>query len=148
MQPFENMKVLNAIPPGLIVDNTAFTSIVIDTGIAGGAKSLVFAVGLGSIDAALAVFRVQQSDDLTDTTTLGGTPTDVVDITATVTPGATDDDKVVLVEIDLSGPHARYMQLQVTAGDGAAGTYLSALAFLVNAGVPPTNSGALAYVKA
>lgn len=147
MQPFENMKVFNAIPTGVIKDNAAFVSNVIDTAIAGSAKALVVAVNIGSIDADLAVFKVMQSDTQTDSTTLGGVPTEVLDVTDSVTPGSDDDDTVVLIEIDLQGPHSRYMQLQGTAGDGAAGTYLSATAYLVNAGVPPTNSGALAYVK-
>ena len=69
-------------------------------------------------------------------------------MTATVTPGDANDNAVVLVEIDLTGPHKKYLQLQATAGNGAAGTYLSATAFITNVGVPPTNSGAMAYVKA
>lgn len=148
MQPFENMQAFNAIPPTAIKDNAAFVSNAIDTGVAGGAKSLVFNVLLGSIDADLATFKVAQSDDLTDETTLGGTPEDLVDITTTVTPGASDNNEVVLIEVDLTGPHKRYLQLQVTAGNGAAGTFLSAGAFLANVGVPPIGSGALAYVKA
>lgn len=147
MNFFKSTKVFNAIPPGVIRDDAPFVSRVIDTAIAGAAKSLVFAVALGSIDADLTTFKVVQSDVETDATTLGGDPADLLDVIASVTPGATDDDQVVLVEIDLQGPHKRYMQLQATAGNGAAGTYLSALAFLTNAGVPPANSNALAYVE-
>lgn len=147
MQPFENMQVLPAIPPTAIKDDAAFVSNAVDIGVAGGAQSLVFAVFLGAIDADLAVFKVAQSDVLTNPTTLGGTPEDIIDITTIVTPGSDDDNKVVLVQVDLSAPRKRYIQLQVTAGNGAAGTFLSAGAFLVNVGVPATDAGALAYVK-
>ena len=62
MRPFEHMKVLNAIPSGVIKDNAAFVSNVIDTGIAGGGATLTFAVNLGTIDADLSTFKVMQSD--------------------------------------------------------------------------------------
>ena len=118
MQPFESMKVFNAIPPAVIRDDAAFVARTVDTAVAGGAQSLVFVCSLGSIDANLAVFKVMQSDVETDAVTLGGTPTEVVDILATVTPGTDDDNAIVVVIVDLKGPHKRYMQLQATAGNG------------------------------
>lgn len=73
MRPFQNVKAFNAIPPAVSQDNAAFASNVIDTAVAGGADTLVFAVALGLIDADLAIFKVQQSGTQTDATTLGGT---------------------------------------------------------------------------
>jgi hypothetical protein len=44
-------------------------------------------------------------------------------------PSATDDNKVYVVEVDCKDVE-RYLDLVATAGDGAAGTYLSAIAIL------------------
>ena len=46
----------------------------------------------------------------------------------TTKPGAGDDDKVAVIGLDLKKSRQRYLQLQATAGDGTAGTYLSAVA--------------------
>lgn len=148
MDPVESMHFEHAIPPGVIKDNTAFVSRVIDTVVAGGGRNLVFVVGVGSIDAALAELKVKQSEVKTNDTTLGGTVTDLLDAASVITlPGATDDDKIVIVEIDMSQLHGRYMQLSAIAGDGVAGTYLSAVAFFTFVGVPETNLGALAVAR-
>lgn len=115
-----------AIAPGAIVDNAAFTSNVIDRNDFAGADYMEFVGILGSIDATMATLKVVESDTKTNDTTLGGTPTEVMD--ATTKPGADDDDEVFVLGVDLRKPRKRYLQLQATAGDGAAGTYLTALA--------------------
>ena len=143
-----NANVLPVIAPAAIVDNAAFTSNVINlaSDAVAGAKFLAFAVQLGAIDAGLAVFRVQESDTLTNATTLGGAAADVLDVTESVTPGASDDNKVYLVTVDLRAPRKQFLQLQVTAGDGGAGTYLSALAFPVLPHAIASNNNAAAHV--
>ena len=144
-----NANVLPVINPAAIVDDAAFTSSVVDCGsdAVQGSKFLVFAIQTGSIDADLAVLRVMESDTLTDSTTLGGTPTEVLDVTAKVTPGATDDGKVYLVTVDLRADRKRYVQLQVTAGNGAAGTFLSAQCWAVNPHLVQTDNNAAAHVS-
>ncbi|MEM6392516.1 MAG: hypothetical protein AAF797_07065 [Planctomycetota bacterium] len=137
---------LNAIPPAEIKDDAAFVSNVIDLGTvqAAGADRLVFFVQLGSIDADLSVLKLVESDTLTNATTLGGTPADVLDALdqLTAAPGAADDSKLIRVELDLGSPRKRYVQLQATAGNGAAGTYLSALAVLTHVNTPTAGNGA------
>ena len=142
------LRLLQAIIPGVIKDDGAFTAQVIDTAQDGGGEELVFVAQIGSIDADMAALKVMQSDTKTNATTLGGTPTTVVDVLATTTPGDANDNDVVVVRVNLKGPHSRYMQLQATAGDGAAGTYLSAIAMITNSNVPPTNLGADILVSA
>ena len=79
---------------------------------------------LGATDIALAVFKVMESDTKTNATTLGGTPSEVVDVTTK--PGAGDDDGVWIIGVDFTKARKRYIQLQATAGDGTSGTYLAA----------------------
>jgi hypothetical protein len=46
-------------------------------------------------------------------------------------PGATDDNKLYAVQVDMRG-RKRYLDLTLTGGDGAAGTYAAAFAVLHN----------------
>jgi len=126
MNELQQTKDLVAIAPGAIKDDAAFTSLVIDRNDFPGASYIEFKGTLGSIDAAMAQLRVMESDVKTDATTLGGAPTLVKD--STTKPGANDDNKTFVFGIDLSKQRQRYFQLQATAGNGAAETYLSATA--------------------
>lgn len=150
MGPQELMELAPVINPGAIVDNAAFTSQVIDTARAGGAKFLVFVLHVGTTDVPLASLVVNQSDTKTDDTTLGGTVTELVDFDQDGTlPNATDDGKLFAIQIDLrSGDLKRYLQLVATAGDGTAGTYASAFAFFWNPGVPAADLGCAGLVEA
>ncbi len=126
MKELQNTHVEVAIAPAAIKDNAAFDSFVIDRNDFPGADYIEFIANIGSIDAEMAVLKVMESDTKTDATTLGGTPALVKD--STTKPGATDDNKIVIFGIDLRKARERYLQLQATAGDGAAGTFLSAIA--------------------
>jgi hypothetical protein len=134
MNLLHNTKWFNAIPPGVIKDDAAWVSYVLDkqTLVDQDAKGVLFAIGLGATDVAAAVLKVMQSDTETNETTLGGTPTAVHDVTTK--PGAGDDNGVWLVYVPMSSWTEQYLQLQGTAGDGTAGTYLSALAVIDSPG--------------
>lgn len=138
MNPIQELSVLPAINPGVIKNNAAWTSNVIDTAQAGGAKSLNYIVHIGSIDADMASLKVQQADAITNATTLNG-GVDVPNVT--LTPLSTDDNKLFLLTVNLQGNHKRYMQLQGNAGNGVSGTYLSAIAAFEYPGVVPPNAG-------
>ncbi|MEM1445152.1 MAG: hypothetical protein AAGF84_03795 [Planctomycetota bacterium] len=127
----QHTQVLNAIPPAAIQDDAPFVSNVIDTA---EVSYLEFHANLGAIDATAAVFKVVGSDTKTDATTLGGVPVDVHDVTTK--PGATDADGVWIIGVDLAKlPRIpRFLQLQATAGNGAAGTFLSATCVLRRSG--------------
>jgi hypothetical protein len=124
MKPLQHTKVAAAIPPAAIKDNAAFSSLVIDRQDFPGMSYGEFHICLGATDVALSALKVQESDAKTDATTLGGTPSDVLDLTSK--PAAGDDNEVWIVGIDFSKSRQRYFQLQGTAGDGTNGTYLSA----------------------
>ena len=57
-----------------------------------------------------------------------GTSSNIAGSTSAL-PSATDDNKTFLFEIDLKG-RKRYLDLVATAGDGAAGTFMAAVAVL------------------
>ena len=126
MNELQNTKIFNSIPPGVIKDNAAFVSNVIDKQDFPGASYLEFVGLLGATDVTVATLKVMESSVKTDATTLGGTPTLVKD--STTKPSATADNGVFAFGIDLAKSRQRYLQLQATSGDGTSGTYLAAIA--------------------
>lgn len=130
MNILNQVKFFNAIPPGVIKDDAAFVSNVIDKAelLPQDAKGILFVVQLGATDIAAAVLKVMESDTETNATTLGGTPAEVHDVTTK--PGADDDNGLFLIYVPMSAWTEQYLQIQATAGDGTAGTYLSALAIV------------------
>jgi hypothetical protein len=130
MNELQQTMVLGAIFPAAIKNNAAFTSQVID---AADADYVEWHAMVGATDIAMAAFKVMESDTKTDATTLGGTPAQVHDVA--VKPGADDDNKVWIIGVTCRSPRKRYLQLQATAGNGTAGTYLAASAVIRKSGV-------------
>lgn len=138
MNELQNCVVKSSIPPAAIKDNAAFSSLVIDRHDAVGASYLEFLIGVGATDIAMAVLKVMESDTKTNDTTLGGTPAEVHDVVSK--PGAGATNTTWAIGVDLQKQRKRYLQLQATAGNGDAGTFLSALAVFYR----PTNASSLA----
>ena len=88
---------------------------------------------VGATDIAVATLKIMESATKTDATTLGGSPTQVFDVTTK--PGAGDDDKVWVLGVNLRADRKQFLQLQATAGDGTTGTFLAATAVLRKSGV-------------
>ena len=116
--------------PAAINDNTAFTTNEIDTK---GFRYLTILGIFGAMDVDMAVWKVQEGD------VSGSANTDITGLdTAAVTTGDgripqdDDDDKIFGFMIDLKG-RKRYINLDATAGNGALGTYMAALAILSRA---------------
>lgn len=140
MHHIQNVKFVNVIPPGVVVDNAAYTSTVVDTA---GYDSVAFVVSTGFTDVALATLKVQESDAITDSVTLSsgsdvtglvwGTSTNPDTGTTSALPTGTDDNKTFVAYVDTRA-RKRYLQLQATAGNGTTGTYLAASAILGKAG--------------
>lgn len=135
MNPLTAIRYFNAIPPGVIKDNAAFVANVLDkqTEVPNDAKAVQFVVSLGATDIAMDTLKVMESDTKTDGTTLGGVPVLVKDTAAK--PADDDDNGIAVITVPLSKWTKRFLQLQATAGNGAAGTYLSALAVILAPGV-------------
>lgn len=140
MMPFCN-KLVSVTPPAAIVDNASFTTAIVDTQ---GFRLARFVVYLGATDIAVAAFKVQESDDsgmsgAADVTgAVFGTSNNDTGSASTL-PSATDDNKFFTVEIDLRG-RKRYLDLVLTAGDGAAGTFAAAWCELYRGENTPTTA--------
>ena len=129
MNQLQNTKLVSITPPGLIVDNASYTTSSIDTQ---GWDYLQVVVYLGATDIAMTALKLQESDtdgSYGDVTGLVfGTSSNIAGSTSTL-PSATDDNKFFVFDVDLRG-RKRYFDLVATAGDGSAGTYLTAFAIL------------------
>jgi hypothetical protein len=131
MQGLQGIKMLNIVPPGVIVDDGSYTSTAIDTL---GYDWCTIVVNVGATDIAMAALKVQEDEDSalgspTDVTgAIFGTSTNDAGSTSAV-PSATDDNKIFVVEIDLKS-RQRYLDLVATAGNGSSGTFIQANAFL------------------
>jgi len=136
MIPALEQKVVLVTSPAAIIDNASATTNEIDTL---GYDYCTIYVSVGATDIAMSALKVQESD------TSGSGFADVSALTASGTTGdgrlptATDDNKVFAFFIDLR-KRKRYLDLVATCGDGAAGTYLSAIAVLSRAKESPSSS--------
>lgn len=144
IQAIENYKMVSVTPPAAIVDNASFTTAEVDTLGFDRARICVY---LGATDIAMTALHVTESDtsasghveiDATDFT--DATQTDI-EGNALALPSATDDNKFVVIDINLQG-RKRYLDVVATAGDGSAGTFAAIWCELFRGEVmPTTNAG-------
>lgn len=140
MNEQQDTKLVALTPPAAIVDNSGYTTAALDCK---GWDHATIVVLLGATDIAMAALKVQESDDnasADDYDDVPGLNTDGdtnIDGDASTLPSATDDNKFVVFEVDMRG-RKRYLDLVATAGDGTAGTYLTAFAILSRGKPAPT----------
>jgi hypothetical protein len=126
-----NYKLVAITPPAAIIDNAAATTATLDTL---GARYAEIVVHFGAMDIAVTTMKVQESDDsgmsgAADVTGLIFGTSNNDGGSASTLPSATDDNHFFKFEIDLRG-RKRYLDLSLTLGDGAAGTFVTAFALL------------------
>jgi hypothetical protein len=146
----ENFKLVSVTPPAAIVDDAAYTTAEVDTA---GWNYARFIVYIGATDIAMAALQVTESDTSGSghtaiAGTVFGTAADI-DGETTALPTATDDNTFVVIDVDMRG-RKRYLDLNMTAGDGAAGTFAAALCILHNGEETPitvAGHGCSAMVK-
>lgn len=119
-------KVVAVTNPVAIKDNVAWVTTEVDTR---GFEYAIFYIMLGATDIAMAVFKLQESSTsgsgFADVTgAIFGTSENTGGSTSTL-PSATDDDLIFAIEVDLRA-RKRYLDLSISSGDGAVGTYLVA----------------------
>ncbi len=118
-----NNKYVAITPPAAIVDNAAFTTAAVDTK---GFKHLTIVAQFGALDIAPASASIRHSD----ASNMGSPATLATGGTDFALATASDSDNLFHVfEIDLLGKK-RYIDFEITGGDGTSGTYLSVLAIL------------------
>ncbi len=141
MKSAANVKYVPVTPPGAIVDNAAFTTTAVDTL---GFNHLTFVLVFGALDIAPASASIRHSD----ASNMGSPATIATGGTDFALATASDSDNLFHVfEVDLLGKK-RYLDFEITGGDGSAGTYLSVLAILSRPGQSPnsaTEHGAVVY---
>jgi hypothetical protein len=125
MKHSQNQKFVIVTSPAAIVDNAAFTTAAIDTK---GFTQLTILAIFGAMDIAVASASVRHSNasNMSSPATLSTGGTDFT------LPTATADDTILGFDIDLRG-RKRYLDFEITGGDGTAGTYLSVIAILSRA---------------
>lgn len=140
MDPIQSIKRVGIVFPQAIVDNTDYVGSSGSTPVSVDTKDYSVAaitVMLGATDIALAAFKVTESDD-------DSTYTDVPGLdwsSDSSLPSATDDNGIFTAFIDLTA-RKRYLQLTLTAGNGASGTFAVAWADLAKGDTHPTTATA------
>ena len=125
-----HVKKVAVIQPAAIVDNASWTVVTIDRK---GWDHVSIDCLLGAADIAVAALKVQESDasgsGFADVTGLVYGTSNNDTGSASTLPSATDDNLLFGFSIDCRG-RKRYLKLVATGGDGAAGSYLAAIATL------------------
>jgi len=129
MKILQRIKATSVTPPAAIVDNAAFTTASVDCK---DVQEVTFVVYLGALDIALSAFKLRESDDDSSYSDVSG-----ADFSASL-PAATDDNKVYAIHVSNMSGRKRYLDLSLTGGDGAAGTYATVIALTVPKAEPST----------
>lgn len=137
MSKLHDAKFVQVIAPAAIVDDASWTTNVVDTI---GFNYATFIFNLGATDIAMAALKLQESDasgsGYTDVSGADLASATDIDGAATALPSATDDNNLVVIQVDLRG-RKRFLDLVATAGNGASGTFASAVCILSQADVAP-----------
>jgi hypothetical protein len=143
MNDLQVAKYVQVIAPAAIVDDASFTTNEIDT-LDFDYLTVVF--NLGATDIAMAALKMQSSDTsgsgFADVTGLDCNGDTDIDGSAAALPSATDDNSLVVFQVDLRG-QKRYFDLVATAGNGSTGSFGSAVAILSKGAVSAVTSAAM-----
>lgn len=139
MVPQQDFKAVIAVSPQVRKDDAAWTATAIDTK---GYEYCTILFQIGATDIAMAGLSVTHSDTDGSYTALTGavfgTSTDIAGNTSSL-PGSDQSDTIVRVDIDCKTAK-RYLKVSATAGNGSAGTYLSAVGLLSRANSVPVTA--------
>lgn len=142
MSDLQMAKFQQVIAPVAIVDDASWTTVEIDTL---DFDYLTVIVNIGATDIAVAALKLQSSDvtgtSFADVTGLDCDGDTDIDGSAAALPSATDDNNLVVFQVDLRG-QKRFFDLVATAGNGSTGTFASAIAILSKGAVSPTTTSA------
>ena len=134
----QKLSVHRFINPTAINDNATYTSTAFDCN---GSDGIWIIYTLGVTDIAMAVLKVQESDTLTDATTLASA-TDIpgadFSVSPLTLPSATADNTSVGVYIPFNGNRKRYINVLATNGNGSLGGYATCIGIYGKREVPNT----------
>lgn len=130
MQNMQNVKFVGITPPAAIIDNAAAVTASVDTK---GFSKAVITVYLGALDIAVTALKLRHSDDDSTYADITGADFSVSPLTL---PSASADNTAIRIFVDLRGKK-RYLDISITLGDGAAGSFVTAWADLYGAAEAP-----------
>jgi hypothetical protein len=114
------------IPPQLKDDGAFAGNAIFDTQGLGGVMVLLVP---GTVDAAIGSDDDSHALNLVECDTTDGTYTAITGAALSAVIGATDDDKMYGIYVDMSGTRKRYLQIDTpTAGNGTTGCNFCAIA--------------------
>jgi hypothetical protein len=137
MQHLQAEKVVAITPPAVIVDNDVFVTAAVDTL---GFSELLITVFFGAMDIAMAALKLRESDssDMSSPADISGAD---LSVAANGTLPADDaDNTFIQFHVKCGGQRKRYIDLVATGGNGSAGTYMTAFAFLAKGKNVPTSN--------
>tara|TARA_Y100000310_G_scaffold310278_1_gene355322 strand:+ start:215 stop:667 length:453 start_codon:yes stop_codon:yes gene_type:complete len=139
MKAIDTMKYGLLTSPESAVDNTTFgTNTYIDTQGYGHLRVLLMT---GTCDAAIGSTAHTTAPLVEECDTTDGTYTDVTSAALADAIGATEDDSIFSIDVDLRKTHKRYMQVQAPdAGNGTTGCALCCLGILSEPDVHPSSA--------
>lgn len=127
------VKYVAVTPPAAKVDNAAFTTAAVDRK---GWNRVSFVGIFGDIDVNVASASVRESDnsDMSSPTTIATGGTDFALGTA-----AGSDNDIHVIDVDCRG-RKRYLDFEITGGDGSTGTFLTIIAILSDPEIAPNSA--------
>lgn len=133
MNPAGRQKFVSVTPPAAKVDNAAFTTAAVDTK---GWRRCTFVVQYGDIDINVVSSKIRHSDasDMSNSADLATGGTDYSLGTA-----SGSDNKIHAFDVDCRGKK-RYLDFEMTGGDGSTGTYLAVIAILSEPEIAPDSA--------
>lgn len=148
--PMDYTKIVTLLPPQLIDNDDFAGNVYVDTA---GWNHLRVCFIVGTVDAAIGSTAEGTAPLVEECDTTDGTYTDVTDAALADAIGATEDDNIFGIDVDLAKTHKRYMQVQVPhAGDGTTGCNLAIVGILSKpqgeAALTATAQGLLELIKA
>lgn len=149
MIDIQNTKTAILLPPQLI-DNSDFAgNVYVDTR---GYNHARFIFVVGTVDAAIGSTAEGTAPKIEECDTTDGSYTDVTGAALADAIGATEDDSLFAIDVDLTKSHKRYMQVNAPhAGDGTTGCNLAIIAILSRPEIGPVTAagqGLAEHIKA
>jgi len=149
MIPIQETKTGILTPPQLKDDGDFAGNTYIDTQ---GYNHLRVLFIVGTVDAAIGSTAETTAPLVEECDTTDGTYTDVTSAALADAIGATEDDKLFAIDVDLTKSHKRYMQVQAPhAGNGTTGCNLAIIGILSRPEIGPTTAagqGLTEHIKA
>ena len=128
MIPIQETKTAILLPPQLKDDGDFAGNTYVDTQGWGHARFLFI---VGTVDEAIGSTAEGTAPLIEECDTTDGTYTDVTSAALADAIGATEDDSLFAIDIDLTKSHKRYMEVQAPhAGNGTTGCNLAIIAIL------------------